>query len=645
MTVIHKVTVAKAAGGDALEFVMSDATKDRYGDVIDQSGWVLANFKKNPIALFGHNSAFPIGTWSDVRVEAGKLIGKLNLAARGTSDRIDEIVNLVQQGVLRAVSVGFQVIESKLLSDNSGILYTKQELLETSLVSVPANPSAVQIARSMHISDETIALVFGEDAGRSRLIERGLSGEHAGTSHHHGTRKMLTIAKRIENAQATINGLKDQLTDHLNKHTDGLDDAASAVAEDFNAKIAAEQRTLDVLKASEASLGAASEPAREVRSTGAADRRPFAVPAKKVAPIDYIFRSAVVSVLSRVEGKHKHDVLKERYGDDEPTRAVFDMVMRASTAPAMTNVSGWAQELVQTGVADFMDALLPLSVYPGLRDRGGRFSFGRNGIVSLPARSTSSTIAGSFVGQGAPIPVRQGSFGSSTLTPKKMGVITTFTREIAEHSTPSIEAILKQAILEDTAVSLDSILLDNAAATTVRPAGIRNGITGLTATSGGGITALVADLKGLVGALTTATNGHLRAPVWIMNPLQVLSIGLTQNANGLFPFKDEIANGTLLGFPLLQSTTVTATMVMLVDAADFFSATGDDPRFDATDSAVLHMEDTTPLAIGTTGSPNTVAAPARSLWQTDSIAIRMLLDVNWALRRSGVVAWVTGVTW
>jgi hypothetical protein len=57
---------------------------------------------------------------------------------------------------LRAVSVGFQPIEREALADNSGILFTKQELLETSLVSVPANPSAVQLARSLKISDDTI---------------------------------------------------------------------------------------------------------------------------------------------------------------------------------------------------------------------------------------------------------------------------------------------------------------------------------------------------------------------------------------------------------------------------------------------------------------------------------------------------------
>jgi hypothetical protein len=67
-----------------------------------------------------------------------------------------------------------------------------------------------------------------------------------------------------------------------------------------------------------------------------------------------------------------------------------------------------------------------------------------------------------------------------------------------------------------------------------------------------------------------------------------------------------------------------AARVLLVDAADFFSATGDEPRFDVSDQAVLHMEDTAPTAIGTAGTPTVVAAPVRSLWQTDSIGIRML---------------------
>jgi hypothetical protein len=37
------------------------------------------------------------------------------------------------------------------------------------------------------------------------------------------------------------------------------------------------------------------------------------------------------------------------------------------------------------------------------------------------------------------------------MTPKKLGVIVPFSRELAKRSTPAIEALVRQAILEDTA--------------------------------------------------------------------------------------------------------------------------------------------------------------------------------------------------
>lgn len=135
MTMIRK---AVASSGDGLEFVLSDATMDRYGDIVEPKGWDLSWFSKNPIALFGHNAAFPIGTWSNIRVEGGKLVAKLNLAARGTSDRIDELIGLVEQGILRAVSVGFIPRKSTPVNPDEpyiGTRFLEQELLETSLVS------------------------------------------------------------------------------------------------------------------------------------------------------------------------------------------------------------------------------------------------------------------------------------------------------------------------------------------------------------------------------------------------------------------------------------------------------------------------------------------------------------------------------
>ena len=103
--VCHKTHASKVAG---LEFVLSDETPDRMGDVIMADGWELTNFQKNPIALFGHNSSFPIGKWKNLRVVDKQLRGFLEMAPAGTSERVDEIRKLIDADILRAVSVGFR---------------------------------------------------------------------------------------------------------------------------------------------------------------------------------------------------------------------------------------------------------------------------------------------------------------------------------------------------------------------------------------------------------------------------------------------------------------------------------------------------------------------------------------------------------
>lgn len=636
MSIVTKTGTADVS--DDLEFVLSDATPDRYGDVVEAKGWDLAWFRKNPIALFGHDNDFPIGTWENVRVEGGKLLGQLKLAAPGTSARIDELRSLVQQKILRAVSVGFKPIETE-PNGNRGIRFLKQELLETSLVSVPANPAALAVARSMNLSADTMKLAFGEQAEGAGGSVAAKSGEQATPPHHHARNKMTTktLSQRIEDAQADLLREKDALTAHLAE-----DDADPIVTGELSDRIEAKQASVDALKRAEAALAAKIPAPVERQAPGA--HRPATV-AKKSEPKDVLIRSAVCQLMGHVERRSAYDVMIGRYGEDETVKAMLDVVTKAATAPATTTTTGWAAELVQTSILDFMESLMPASIYPSLRERGGKFTFGRNGIVSIPSRNTGTSLAGSFVAQGAPIPVRQGAFTSTTLTPKKMAVITTFTREIAEHSTPSIEAILRDAIRDDTAQAIDTILLDNTAASTTRPAGLRNGVTVTTATTGGGFAALVGDLKALVGALITSSSGNLRSPVFIMNPVQALAISLTQNAGGDFTFAAGMERGMLNGYPVIQSANVTAGTVFLVDAADFFTATGDEPRFDVSDQATLHMEDTTPAQIGTAGTPNVVAAPVRSMFQTDSIALRMILDMNWSMRRTGSVAFAQSVTW
>ena len=140
-------------------------------------------------------------------------------------------------------------------------------------------------------------------------------------------------------------------------------------------------------------------------------------------------------------------------------------------------------------------------------------------------------MAGDWIGEGAPIPVKQGSIAGLTLTPKKLAVISTFTRELAMHSTPQIESLIRTMILEDTAAALDKFLLDNVAASSVRPAGLRNGVAG-TPSSGTTLANIVTDLKAALTPILAAGGG--RNLVWLMNPARLAALGLMTSASGDF---------------------------------------------------------------------------------------------------------------
>src|SRR6185295_13172803 len=115
---------------------------------------------------------------------------------KGTSARIDEMRSLVEQGILRAVSVGFEVLDYGKPGQTEFDI-ERQSLVEASLVTIPSNPNALAQARALNISESTLGLVFGEQAARPAKS----NGGHAATSPINGTPKM-DISTRIETAQA-----------------------------------------------------------------------------------------------------------------------------------------------------------------------------------------------------------------------------------------------------------------------------------------------------------------------------------------------------------------------------------------------------------------------------------------------------------
>ena len=153
---------------------------------------------------------------------------------------------------------------------------------------------------------------------------------------------------------------------------------------------------------------------------------------------------------------------------------------------------------------------------------------------------------------------------------------------MALYGLPSIEGIIRQAMADDTGIALDTYLIDNVAASAgIRPAGLLNGVTPITASAATpALAAMVADLKALVAAITAVGGGGQgRAIALLVNPAQALSLGAAQTTTGDFAFASPADAAAKFGMRLIVSATVPAGRVIAIDAADFATASGDVPRF------------------------------------------------------------------
>jgi len=129
--------------------VASTNATDRMGEIVDNNGWDLKAYKKNPVILWGHDhTQLPIGTstktWVEGTGKSAKLMIKPEL--HDVTPLAAAAKELVDRGIIKTLSVGFRPLESP-----DGITFTKNELLEVSLVNVPANAEAMMMAyKSLH---------------------------------------------------------------------------------------------------------------------------------------------------------------------------------------------------------------------------------------------------------------------------------------------------------------------------------------------------------------------------------------------------------------------------------------------------------------------------------------------------------------
>jgi HK97 family phage prohead protease len=118
--------------------------KDRASDIMPKSCWDLANFLKNPILLYNHDYASPVGKITELyATETGlKFTAEIGHVDTEMTEIQANTVKLIKQGVLKTFSVGFIGHDYDYDKQNQTYIYKNAELLEISIVSVPMDANA-----------------------------------------------------------------------------------------------------------------------------------------------------------------------------------------------------------------------------------------------------------------------------------------------------------------------------------------------------------------------------------------------------------------------------------------------------------------------------------------------------------------------
>ncbi|HEY6361632.1 MAG TPA: phage major capsid protein, partial [Vicinamibacterales bacterium] len=562
----------------------------RRGDIIEPLGVSFTN----PLPLLlHHDSRQPVGTAHFKTPTADGIEFSATIATidePGTlRDRVNEAWQSIKAGLITGVSIGFRDLESAFLKEG-GIRFLKSEVVELSLVTVPANAEAT-ILTIKTLDTAAPAIDRRKDAPAMTTAEQIVQWSNT----------RAPKAARITELMARSAATGETLNDTQSKEFDGLEAEVQSIDLQLRRLRSAEQLLLAA-----AVPVPATPPALEpspARTTG------VPVITVKAVPPGTAFVRYTCAMLACKGNYYEAAEYAKRWNDTTPEVALH---LKAAVAPGTVTDVTWAGPLVsQTIAADFIELLRPATILgkiPGLRS------------VPFNTKVPSQTAGGTYgwVGEAKPKPVTKLAFSAETLAITKAAGIIVLTEELVRLSNPSAEALARQDMIAGIAQFLDSQFIDPAitAVAGVNPASITNGAPTAAAT-----TNPLADIMTLLNYFAT-NNVPIEGITFIMSQANALAMSFKTNTDGSPVFPNVgINGGTFKGITIVTSqaagTNVIALQPSLILHADDGGVT-----IDASREASLQM-DSAPM------SPPDATTVLVSLWQNNLVGLRAERFVNW----------------
>lgn len=132
-------------------FVIIDNSVLTIGVRVLVEGIDLSQFERNPVALYDHNDwHMPIGTWQNVRLENGQILGDFAPDYADNDPEVQRIIGKIKRGVIKMASAGLVDLVASddpmlQIEGQKDITIIKSRLREVSIVSIGKNHNAMRL--------------------------------------------------------------------------------------------------------------------------------------------------------------------------------------------------------------------------------------------------------------------------------------------------------------------------------------------------------------------------------------------------------------------------------------------------------------------------------------------------------------------
>jgi HK97 family phage major capsid protein/HK97 family phage prohead protease len=596
---------------------------DRLGDIVEPLGISF----KNPVPLLlYHDATKPVGSVRFFPPTADGLDFEATLPVvddPGTlKDRIDEAWQSIKAGLMAAVSIGFRSIEETWMKDAQAFRFMKSEVLELSLVTIPANASAtIDTIKAL----DRAALGARHTPGVTGIpVVRALKDASP----------MNKIGEQIKTWEATRAAKVARQTELMTAANDGGVTLDPAQADEYDG-LATDLKGIDQhlvrLNAMSAANLAAAAPVGATPGDLAATQRGAATPPpaagrvitvkSNLPPATAFVRYVRAMIMARGNRMEAIEIAKQ-WRDSCPE---VELALKAATAIGTTSDVGWAGPLapIVPLASEFLELLraqVVLSKIPGMR----HVPFN----ISVAQQTGGGTYQ--WVGQGAPKPVGKLAFSATTLTIAKCAGIIVISEELARTSTPSAEDVIRNDMMKGIASFLDVEFTDptKAAIANVSPGSVTNGVTPITSAGTTPANART-DIQAMAAAMLALNMSTAQATL-LMSETNALALTSALNPLGqpLFPLMSPLG-GSILGYKAIASQAL-GNNVVLINGEGILIADEGGIEIDVSREASVQM-DSAPM------NPADATVVMTSLWQNNLVGLRADRIINWKRARPGSV--------